>query len=193
MKVKDAAKEAGLTQGMLYGWIAKKQLETKTDDEGVTLVSLDAVKGYRKKNPPRYRVLPKGRVLSMQVTGKKVKLPGRVRAMSEKNLAQREALKEFAKKLLTKGDRPTPFGLMKLARAAGIPAGTGTAAEILDELRPSKKIIPSAKELPVAEYTTRTFLALLESRLQEAGIEALTYNAGATPMWTWKRTEVGEM
>jgi hypothetical protein len=53
MPVGDIAKETGISRAMLYVWANKKKIPVQESPEGIKLLSLDAVKAYRKEVPTR--------------------------------------------------------------------------------------------------------------------------------------------
>jgi len=64
MKIRAAAAQTGIAEGLLYDWVSKQKIAQKIGDDGVKMVSLDAVKAYRKENPAKPR------------NKRKAKLPG---------------------------------------------------------------------------------------------------------------------
>jgi len=197
MKIREVAKETGIAEGLLYDWASKQKIAEKLSDDGVKLLSLDEVKEYRKTRRTYPERPASGRVLQMQVTGGDSNLlPGKVRRLSAANMANRAKLKKFAMKLIENGERPTPYGLMKAAHEAKLPAGLGTAAEILKALKQEEQAKPKsskpAGKSPPYEGMTAMLLAWTRE-LKNKEVTDLQYRAGGSPEWTWKRLESGEL
>ena len=55
MTVKEVHEATGISPGLLYDWVNKKKVESKTGEDGVLNVSLDSVKAHRKAAPIRRR------------------------------------------------------------------------------------------------------------------------------------------
>ena len=198
MKIRAAAEQTGIAEGLLYDWVSKQKIAQKIGDDGVKMVSLDAVKAYRKdhQSKPRRASSEKGKVLSMQVTDAPVKLPGRERSASSSLLERREKINILAEKMLVKDKALTGAALHLKVKEAGIQAGNRLVYEVLNSLRgaAAKKKeakTPANKRYGTFEYFCRELLTLKHD-IQEHGVTSIqmTLDASGEPKWTVRRDQV---
>jgi len=196
MKIRAAAEQTGIAEGLLYDWVSKQKIAQKIGEDGVKMVSLDAVKAYREANPAKPRTASKGKVLSMQVTDAPMKLPGRERSASSSLLERRDKIGVIAEKMLGNDKALTGTDLHKKVKEAGIQAGNRLVYEVLNSLRESiekkkEAKTPANKRYGTFEYFCRDLLTLKHD-IQEHGVTSIqmTLDASGEPKWTVRRDQV---
>lgn len=200
MKVREVAKETGISEGLLYDWLNKEKVPQRIDEYGVKLVSLDAVTAYHQsvRRTPKTEPSTEGKVLTMVVTdgpADKVVLPGRQRSASSSLLERRNQISAIAEKMLSKDKALTGMALHRKVKDAGIQAGNRLVYEVLNSLRKAaekKKAarVPVAKRYGTFEYFCEN-LRGNNHHVREHGITSIqmTLDAEGKPKWTIRREQ----